>query len=92
MNFPSPSELDKQSKIKIDRWIDLYSEECRMLDENYNFTMKIVKMLLLKEPAFLFSDLTGRLWGKGENEIFYPFHFEYGNKLIGYKISKRAAN
>jgi hypothetical protein len=92
MSFPSPDELDKQVTVQISRWIELYSEECRMIDDNYDFTMKLVKMLLLKEPAYLFTDSSGRIFGKGQDGTFYPFHTEYQGKLVGYKISKRAAN
>jgi hypothetical protein len=63
-----------------------------MLDDNYDFTMRIVKTLLLKEPAYLFTDSSGRIFGKGEDGIYYPFHTEHNGRLIGYKISKRAAN
>ena len=91
MSFPTPQELDAQSKIKIDRWIDVDSEECRDKDDNYAFTKKCIK-LGFQEQAYLFTDLHGRIWGKGQDGYFYPFHFEYGKKLIGYRLSKKAAN
>jgi hypothetical protein len=90
--FPSPKELDEQSKIRIDRWIDVESTECKELDDNYALTKKMIRMLHDKEPAYLFTDTHGRLWGRGEDNSFYPFHFEYGKKLIGYRLSKKAAN
>lgn len=91
MSFPSPAGLDAQSKIHVDRWIELYSEEWRMLDETPEFTKQIVK-LGFKEPAYLFTDTNGRIWGKGEDGRYYPFHFNHGAKVIGYRITKRAAN
>jgi len=87
----SPVELDRQSSVKIDRWIEIDSEEWRNMDDNPDFTKKILK-LGMKEPAFIFSDSRGRLWGKGKDGSFYPFHFEYGSLRIGYRISRMAAN
>jgi hypothetical protein len=85
----TPKELDDQCKIKIDKWIDLYSEECRELDSDYQLTLKWFKIL---QGETLFTDRDGRLWGRGKDGYLYPFHFEYGKKLIGYRISARAAN
>ena len=89
--LPSPKQLDAQSRIIVDRWVDLYSDECKVMDDNYQFTMQCVK-LGFQEPAYLAVDFFGRIWGKGTDNIYHPFHFEYKNKLIGYKISKKAAN
>ena len=87
----SPKELDSQSKIRIDRWIELDSEECRSLDDNYAFTKQCLK-LGLEEPAMLAFDSSGRIWGRGVDNVFYPFHMEYKGQLIGYRLSKKAAN
>jgi hypothetical protein len=87
----TPVQLDAQSPIKIDRWIDIDSDEWRELDDNPSFTKKLVK-LGFKEPAYLATDSNGRIWGRGEDGTFYPFHFSRGKTLIGYRISKRAAN
>jgi len=48
--------------------------------------------MLMKEPAYLFTDSMGRVWGKGENGKYYPYHYDYGKKLYGIRISKKAAN
>ena len=91
MSFPSPVALDAQSKIHVDRWVELDSQEWRELEETPAFTKKIVA-LGFKEPAYLFTDMLGRIWGKGEDGLYYPFHMNKGAKVIGYRISKRAAN
>ncbi len=86
-------ELDAQSPVKIDRWIDVDSEECKDMDETPDFTRKIMRIGF--EDGWLFTDLQGRIWGHAKNEEngpFFPFHFEWGSQLIGYRISKRAAN
>jgi hypothetical protein len=88
MSFPSPAELDAQSKIHVDRWIEFESEEWRELDDNPDFTKKIVR-LGFQEPAYLFTDLNGRIWGRGEDGRYYPFHFSKGSINIGYRMSKR---
>jgi hypothetical protein len=83
-----PKKLDAQCKIKISRWVDLHSDECKIMDDNYALTKKMYKMLFGKE---MFVDFSGRIWGGGRDG-FYPFHFEYNGALVGYKISKLASN
>lgn len=88
----NPKELDAQNIIKIDEWVDIDSERWREVDDNPSFTKKIIR-LGFEEPPFLFADTLGRLWGKSkETERYFPFHLEYGKKLIGFRISKKAAN
>ena len=87
----TPHQLDLQSKIKIDKWLDIDSDEVRNLDDNYAFTKKCIK-LGFQEPAYMFTDTNGRIWGKGTDGLYYPFHFNRGKILIGYRLSKKAAN
>ena len=89
--FPSPKELDAQSAIKIDRWIAIDSEEWKELDDNPALTKKFLR-LGFQEPAYLFTDTLGRVWGRGENGKYYPFHFNKGKTLIGYRLPQKAAN
>jgi hypothetical protein len=88
----TPKELDAQNLIKIDEWVDIDSERWREVDGDPSLTKKIIR-LGLEEPPFFIVDSLGRLWGKGtEPGRLYPFHTEYGKKLVGFRISKRAAN
>ena len=89
--FPSPKELDAQCQVQLDGWVDLDSERWRETDSDPALTKKWLVMLM-KEPAYLFTDSDGRVWGKGENGIYYPYHYEYGKKKYGLRISKKAAN
>lgn len=82
----SPKELDAQSPVIIDRWVDLDSEEFKQMDHRFlQFTKDIIRM------GICVPDLFGRLWGKGDN-CYYPLHDEYAGKNIGYRISKKAVN
>lgn len=90
--FPSPKELDSQSKILIDEWLDVDSQRCKDIDDDYALTKKMIRMLHDKEPQYLSTDQNGRLWGRGEDGYYYPFHFEHNKKLIGLRLSKKAAN
>ena len=90
-SLPSPKKLDAQALIRVDRWLDVHSSECRELDTNHWLTLKFIK-LGFEEPAYLAVDLDGRIWGKGVNGIYYPFHFTYFGKNIGYRLAKKAAN
>ena len=82
----SPQQLDSQSKINIHSWVDIDSERHKEIDDNLSFTKKIIRL------DFLMIDSLGRLWGKNDDGQHYPFHLEYGKKLIGLRISKRASN
>ena len=88
-----PKELEAQSPVKIVRWVDIDSDDWRELDDTPAFTKKCLKFGF-EEPAFMFCDSLGRVWCKPQEEgkPFVPFHFEYGSTLIGYRISKKAAN
>jgi len=86
----SPKQLDQQSTIKIDEWIDIHSERCKEMDDLRSFTLKCMRIGL--EDQFLFTDRDGRLWGKGKEGKYYPFHLEDGKKLIGLRLSIKAAN
>ncbi len=90
MSNPTPKQLDTQCKVKIDRWIDLYSSECRDMDSDHQTAVKWYKMCL--GDTGLFLDTDGRIWGRGKDGYFYPYHFEYGKKLFGYRVSAKAAN
>lgn len=87
----SPQEFDEQSVIPIDRWIELDGDECRKLDDNLKLTKQYIKVGL--EAKVISYDSLGRIWLWSEkNKIYYPMHFEYKKLLIGYKVSKKAAN
>ncbi len=88
----TPNQLDAQSKIQVDRWVEVESDECRTLDDNYSLTKKMIRKLYEEQPAYLFTDSLGRLFGKGVDGLYYPFHFESYGKLIGYRLAKKAAN
>lgn len=91
-NLPiSPKELDKQSPVKIDRWVVVGTEEWKRLDDNHDLSKKIIANGML-DPAYLFTDRMGRIFGRNQQGYFYPLHFEYGKELIGYRIAVRASN
>jgi hypothetical protein len=86
----TPKELDNQCKVFLDDWVDLDSERWKETDDNPAFTKKIIRLLL---DDGLFADSLGRIWGKSKDgESYYPFHYEYGKKKYGIRISKKAAN
>jgi hypothetical protein len=89
--LPHPKDLDRQCQISLHRWIDLFSEEAKMLDPDHKLSVEWFKMLT-QEPADLHLDANGRIWMISNNGIWCPYHFSYGNQLIGYKISSKATN
>jgi hypothetical protein len=85
-----PAELDKQSPVKVDEWLDIESEKCKDKDPDLSLTKKWMKMGF--ESGFLFLDSLGRVWGVGNRKVFYPFHFNIGKVIYGFRIAKKAAN
>lgn len=77
--------MEAQSPVKIDRWIDLESEEAKRIDKYPQFTKDIIRLNICE------TDDLGRLWGKGEG-YYYPLHDEYQGKLVGWRLSKKAVN
>lgn len=89
--FPTPKELDAQSLVVLDGWIDIDSERWRDVDDDPGLTKKFLR-LGFQAPAYLFTDTDGRIWGRGENGYYYPYHLEYGKKKYGLRMPKKAAN
>lgn len=89
MRLPHPRELDKQCRVSIHKWVDLYSLECKELDDDYKLTVKWFTML---QGDILHTDLFGRLWGRGNEGLWYPYHIESYGKTYGLRISAKAAN
>ena len=86
----SPEELDKQSPVKIDKWLDIDSEECRDKDPDIALTKKWLR--IGAEDGFLMVDSLGRIWGRGEKGYFFPYHFDYGKKNYGFRLAVTASN
>jgi hypothetical protein len=84
----STEELDKQSPVRIDLWLDIESEECKDKDPDIVLTKKWMKIGF--EDKFLFTDSLGRVWGRGNEGRFYPYHFNIGKRLYGIRIAKKA--
>lgn len=71
--------------IKVNRWIDLDSDECKAL-EYYTYIRKVVFTGL--EYKIIKPDNSGCLWMVDGN----PVHAKSGEELVGIKYSKKAAN
>lgn len=87
----SPEELEAQSPVHIDKWIDIASEDAQLMDQDFELTKKMMKIGF--EDGWMITDSLGRIYGKNpEKGIYFPFHFEYGSLLIGYRNCKKASN
>lgn len=87
-----PQELEAQSPIKIDRWVDVHSSDCKEIDGDLHaFTLKCIKIGF--EDGAMFVDNLGRIWCKWKSEgPCFPFHTEFGKQFIGYRLASKAAN
>lgn len=85
-----PQELDKQSVVRIDRWISVNSEEHKNKDPDIILTRKWMKIGF--EEGILFLDTLGRIWGRGKDGRFYPYHFNIGKTFYGFRMAEKAAN
>lgn len=90
ITLPTPKELDAQSTIKVDEWVDVESEKFQQVCQERGAFDYILKVGL-RDPAFIHADALGRLWGKGSHEWF-PFHDVIDGRTYGYRISKKASN
>jgi hypothetical protein len=93
MNFTilKPEQLDTQSPVKIDEWLDIDTDKCKGVDDNRPLTKKWLNMLL--EDNTLQLDSLGRVWDRSEDTgKWYPYHLESQGKLYGIKVMKKAAN
>ena len=87
----TPTQLDAQSTIVIEKWLNIDSEECKDKDSDIAITKKFLR--IGAEDGFLMVDSLGRVWGDSEKGgVHYPFHIEYGKKLYGIRIATSAAN
>lgn len=73
------------SKVVIDRWIDLDSQEAQRI-ELYPITRKIVLAGL--ELGIIKSNSMGFLYMQNDN----PIHAELDGKLVGIRYSAKASN
>lgn len=73
------------SKVVIDRWVDLDSQEAKTI-EMYALVRKIV-LAGLKE-GIIKSNSMGYLYMQGDT----PIHAELGDKLVGIRYSAKASN
>lgn len=86
----SPKALDAQSIVSIDEWVVLDSSKHKETDADYVSSKNM--LVTGSGNGFLKIDSLGRIWVHGVNEEMYPYHYEYGNKLIGLRIASAAAN
>ena len=87
----SHDELIKQSPVKITRWIDVDGIESKEIDDDRQFTKKI--LLIGEEDGFLSIDAQGCIWGLDEKrDRYYPFYIECGKDLLGFCLPKKALN
>lgn len=90
MNQMPPSQLETQSQIKIDEWLEIDSDKWKRLDDTPAFTKKVISYGL--EDGWMVINNQGQLYCKWNDKPSVPFHFTLGSKTYGYKMSKRAAN
>jgi hypothetical protein len=87
------SEVEKKSIVKINRWVDVDSKEFKEMSSPAEIilTKKVVKAISFKDSG-ISTDELGRIWSKNEDGSFWPLHSEIGKEIIGFKVSKMAAN
>lgn len=90
-NLPSPKELDRNSPVKIDEWVELGSERHYEVDDNPALTKKWF-LMLSKEPVYIHLDNLGRCFCFNAEGQWTPYHCERGNRKYGIRVSKKAAN
>jgi hypothetical protein len=86
----TPKQLDAQSIILIDKWLDIHSEECEEKDNNIALSKNWLN--LLSKDGTLSTDSMGRIWMKNDDNGYHPYHFDFKNKNYGYRLAVSADN
>ncbi len=86
----TPQQLDMQNGVVIDEWIDINCARAKELDNDHDLSVKWMK--IAAEAQMLRIDNQGRLWGESGDGKYFPYHFEHGDKLVGYRVSAQASN
>lgn len=90
MQVPSPKELDAQSSVHIDEWVDVGSDKFREIVGDLGVFKYFIRWGF-HDPPFLFTDSMGRVWGHFNNRWF-PFHDVVRGRAYGYRYATKAAN
>lgn len=87
-----PVDLDRQSPVKIDRWLDVDSEEFKRIDPDTWVTKQLLRRGLACDA--LMTDSDGRVWSNpiDPNDKRFPLNFTEGGITYGYRIPERAHN
>ena len=91
--LPSPKELEAQSSIHVDEWVEVGSPRFhKLLAEEDQYSFYYILQVGLREPPFLLTDSLGRLWGKGNGDKWFPFHDIIRGKVIGYVLPSKVVH
>ncbi len=81
-------ELDLQNQVEIDRWVDYDSPEFKKIDQYPYFTKQCLQYGF--EAEFMIIDDKARVWGRGADGRYFPFHLEDGKKKVGVRLPGKA--
>lgn len=87
---PDPQQLDAQSPVHIDEWVQVGSPLFKKLIGD-QFSFDYFTKVGFRDPPFLFLDELGRVWGKSEDKWF-PFHDRVHGKNYGYRYANTEQN
>jgi len=83
-------QLDSQSCIQLDGWVEVGSEQAKRLDQDHALAIEWLHMG--SQDGWFVVDTQGRIFGKSLDNNYFPYHFESGDKKYGYRMSTLAAN
>jgi hypothetical protein len=92
-SIPSPQELDAQSPVDIDEWVDIGSVKFyEIVGEDISSFDYFIRVGF-RDPPFLYTDSLGRVWGKLDtSNKWFPFHDLVNGKAYGYRYPGKAIN
>lgn len=89
----TPQELDAQSTIKVERWVDLNSQEMYEMDDMPYLTKHWLELGI--NNRYFFTDVQGRVWYKSPFDSsmpYEPYRFTYYGKEYGIRMSEKATS
>jgi hypothetical protein len=90
IQVPPAEELDAQSPVKVDEWLEIGSIKFHKIVGDIGTFNCFIRMGF-HDPPFLFRDELARVWIKGSDK-WTPLNDVVGGKTYGYKYASAAKN
>lgn len=85
----SSDDLIRNSPFTIKKWVDLYSDELKMMVNDHKAIHTMIRSMIKDNHVYV--DAHGRIWSYSFGS-YSPVHIEYGKNKYGIRLIKAASN